>query len=482
MTRFSGLLARMHAKMQTLPQDVANEVMKAERDAAAAESEEDRRATALGRSLEEIAANSGLTHRPDAHLLECTPCLKWSPLRLVPVDGAIVGMFSTEQELFRLRFSIGRHLKTTAHISAVEKEARMKQRRQELKSQGMANGRAVYANVKEARPFVSYERTLLMLDLNGVGVGTINHGRKFAKGLVMEMASVIMSRMQTFLDTPCAAIGMRKPSIAIAADKSTHLRRTSQLVSATMMVEGELVCIMVDRGVVPPHRGDGQGLAGMVIESTMKLMPLSEQKERVAAFAFDGQYIKDDVAATLRPVYEGKPQWLTIQWDPAHKAELVLEDLMEDREGAEQLSSVKWLRALPPKTSKILHRFQMGKHFEDIRMVAAELEVCFRNPCRIRTDGTRFVDAALRVYRNLLQNFTAYVHAYTEAATIPEGARTRGSRGSRVVLRTTRNDDEQSALDTLHQLTDQLFVGYLLAVCDIYAHFTEVRNSVCECV
>eukprot|EP00918_Siedleckia_nematoides_P078395 GHVU01171553.1.p1 GENE.GHVU01171553.1~~GHVU01171553.1.p1 ORF type:complete len:133 (+),score=13.01 GHVU01171553.1:686-1084(+) len=108
----------------------------------------------------------------------------------------------------------------------------------------------------------------------------------------MPLKSVITKRMQTYLDTPCPAIGMRKPSVAIAADISTHLRRTTQLVCAIMMVNGVLACVMSDSCVVPPHRTDGQGIGGMVIERTLKLMPLPELKQRVGAFAFDGQYLQ----------------------------------------------------------------------------------------------------------------------------------------------------------------------------------------------
>eukprot|EP00918_Siedleckia_nematoides_P063266 GHVU01137778.1.p1 GENE.GHVU01137778.1~~GHVU01137778.1.p1 ORF type:complete len:619 (+),score=38.48 GHVU01137778.1:1171-3027(+) len=475
LARFSGLLQRIHANMRTLPQDVAREVLKGQSEQTAAESVATERAVVVGRSLEELVKNCGLTHRPDAGVVECAACVKWSSSRTTPGETGIAGQFKTAQDLNHLRTSIARHLAQDSHKNAVEKDARMRQRERNLKHQGMANGRAVYLNVKEARPFVSYERLILMLELSGVDVGTINHGRNFAKGLVTALRNVIMDRIRTYLDTPSPAIGMRKPAVAVAADKSTHLRRTTQLVTATVMVNGAMECVMVDRHVVPPHRTDGQGVGGLVVESTLALMPLSELRQRVAAFAFDGQYVKDNVGLTLRRAYGGTPRWLTIRWDSAHKVELVLEDLLLDRQGSEELDTVAWLGTLPATTCRVLARFQWGKHYEEIRDMATELEFGLRNPNSI--SGTRFVKSATKAYKNVQHNFRAYVQAYTDASTIPPDAKRRGG-----APRIVRNEDEQSAFDTLTLLTDQLYIGYLLVVTDLYGLFTEVGTATCPCM
>eukprot|EP00918_Siedleckia_nematoides_P070624 GHVU01154257.1.p2 GENE.GHVU01154257.1~~GHVU01154257.1.p2 ORF type:complete len:262 (+),score=38.09 GHVU01154257.1:2012-2797(+) len=227
---------------------------------------------------------------------------------------------------------------------------------------------------------------------------------------------------------------------------------------------------MLRNEVVELGSGSKTGLADMVMTAAETVLSEDELRARVAATAFDGQYIVMGVGKELRRRLGGTSQWMTCMWDPAHKVELVVDACTKDLNGTdEELYSVAWVGAHATKLQGALTKFQYGKGFEQLKVPAEEMEETMRSPKKFC--DTRFVASALRVYKNVLANFPMMVRSYRDASTIPPGAKQRGTR----MPRTARNKDEESAFQMLTQLTDHLFVGRLLMLTDIYARIVEVR-------
>ncbi len=77
-------------------------------------------------------------------------------------------------------------------------------------------------------------------------MGSINHSTAFVSSFVMDMYTVLATKIKHFLTTPDIATG-RLPVYAINADKVTELRRTGQVVGMLVMIRGVIKC-----GVVQP--------------------------------------------------------------------------------------------------------------------------------------------------------------------------------------------------------------------------------------
>eukprot|EP00918_Siedleckia_nematoides_P060092 GHVU01131073.1.p1 GENE.GHVU01131073.1~~GHVU01131073.1.p1 ORF type:complete len:403 (+),score=54.92 GHVU01131073.1:260-1468(+) len=374
----------------------------------------------------------------------------------------------TEQPLRELKKSLARHFASDNHKVCAEVEARERQQDRVRRQQGMSNGRAVYATIKEGASYTSYERRVFFLDLNGVDVGSINHGRKFCAGLVRSLHAVVQAGIAQFLSEGWEVIGGRRRSVALLADKVTKLRRTAQLSGAVFLHDGELQCVMLGNTVVAPDSNNAAGLAQMLVNEAETLMPMQELRSRCASMAFDGQYICEGVPAKVRALLGGTSRWRTAMWDVAHKNELVVNDCRKDKDGTEDLNSVGWLKTVQDTITKIQEKFQYGKAFEVVLAMAAETDEPLQAP---RTFcSMRFVTSWSTTVKNFLKNFKTYAAYYEDASTIPTGAM-----GKNRKQRTERIKDERTAFKLLSRLKDQLFVGRVLIVRDLFQHLAKVR-------
>eukprot|EP00918_Siedleckia_nematoides_P087346 GHVU01192160.1.p1 GENE.GHVU01192160.1~~GHVU01192160.1.p1 ORF type:complete len:694 (-),score=76.10 GHVU01192160.1:1255-3336(-) len=470
--RLWNWLARIEETLRKLPANVVAAIRSADEQ----RTQEAELAKLRGNSIEEVAENHKLELRVEAHELRCRPCCLHGTCYRTPHDVAITGIFSTLQPLRELKKSLLRHLKSPAHKTCVETEARVKAADAERRKEGLINGRLVYSIIKEGAAYSSYESRLLLFHCCGVRIGTLNHSRKFCAAFARALKAELQEMIAAWLDTPCDAIGGRKPSVALNADKATNGRRTGQICGAVVLAEGELRCIMLRNAVVELGDGTAPGLAKMVLSAAATILPDEEQRGRVAAAAFDGQYIVMGVAKHMRMRIGGTPQWVTCQWDPAHRLELVVTDCVEDRDGTDALYrdgtdalySVGWLREVSTTVQGALSRFQYGQGFEELKHLAEEMEQTMRTPKKFCE--MRFIPSALRVYRNVLTNYPMMVRSYRDTSTIPPGAKQKGTR----LPRTQRNKVEEKAFRTLKELTEQEFVGRLLLVTDFYARLEKV--------
>ena len=196
----------------------------------------------------------------------------------------------------------------------------------------------------------------------------------------------------------------------------------------------------------------------------MQYISVEELAQRLAGCAFDGQYILEGVHAVLLKIVGGKLTWCTVRWDPAHQVELALNDVRMDKTGVSKLRTVEWYKPLSESISLLVNSFQYGKGYEEIRALAAKLQVTLLNPAKFCE--TRFVQSETKVIKSLLENWPLYVGWYEVASSIPAGA----TKGKGNKLREKLNADEKAKLALLHQLKDIMFVGRLLFLHDLFQH------------
>eukprot|EP00918_Siedleckia_nematoides_P104823 GHVU01228813.1.p1 GENE.GHVU01228813.1~~GHVU01228813.1.p1 ORF type:complete len:275 (+),score=47.16 GHVU01228813.1:412-1236(+) len=259
-------------------------------------------------------------------------------------------------------------------------------------------------------------------------------------------------------------------------DKATALRRKAQIAGAIVMIEGELRSLMLQNTVVPADAGGGFGLARLLVDSILTVCPsVDGVRTRCSSIGADGQYLQDGVGRHFREIVGASNGWLHCLWDPAHKLELLVEDIKKDREAVEdddgtteELVSVAWVNAINKTVTTALSAFQTGKGYQELVQVAEEMLSDMRSPKKLCE--TRFVASALTVFKNMAYNFRFYVELWTKASTIPDGAKTRGGRP-----RTERNKEEKAAYATLTALKSMTFIGRLLLLTDFYEKLTEVK-------
>ena len=195
--------------------------------------------------------------------LVCIPCGKHGNhvLREAGVFDCSPGRL-----LHVLRGSLARHFAGPGHkqcVTIASQEEALRARRRTI---AMSIGRAAYFEYKEATSFYSYERLLLLLHLNGVDIGTLNHSRKFPATFVSAVHAAIAARLKDFLDRPSEVLGGRKPGISLNADKATELRRTGQILGAVILIGGVLTPILLADSIVLSGESDAAGLAKKIMD------------------------------------------------------------------------------------------------------------------------------------------------------------------------------------------------------------------------
>lgn len=401
----------------------------------------------------------------DADFVVCGPCDEHGSRNSVRNTG----WFAVVQRggFTEMRKSIVAHLASEGHFRCIRIAAKRREEMHRLHNASMSIGMAGYFDVKEALSYYSFERTLVLLSEAGVSIGTLNHSRMFCSGFVSSIHHVLVVRLRTWLGEPVPQLGGRLRSIAVAGDKSTELRRTSQHLAMLILVDGEIKDILMASHVVLPGGGDAEGLAKAIIKEVNNYIP-DELPQRIASYAFDGQYIVADVPGELRKLMgsDVSNAWVTGQWDGAHLLELAANDVREDKEGTISLISVPWYAELAEKIALLLNKFQFGKGHEELRQLAADLHMRLHNPAKFC--ATRFNQAERKVIENVLHNFTLYHEWYTDASTASNG-------------RTLLTKEEEANAGLLDDLTDMLFVGHLICLNEIF-HHTSMFSLKCQTV
>ena len=461
-----GFVAPLTSSLASLPRAVASAVVAAlnERDNKAREAAG--LARIKGDSWGELAEKNNLAIRRGATdadtRLVCLACEAHCPsLQTDP------GVFGVSQRLCDLRKAVHRHFACPTHAKSTNIAAQLKAAEKQQHASGMAVGRAIFFELKEANSYYSFERLLMLLSQCGVYVGTLNHSRKFAADFVVALYSAMVKRVRCWLNEPDPALGGRLRVVAFNADKSTELRQTGQILALIVMVEGEMRSVMLADSIVLSGGGTAAGLAKTIVDGIAKFIPPEELPQRCAGFCFDGQYLCEDVPGALCSLLGLKFIFHTFFWDKAHLLELVINDVRLDKTGLVTLQSVDWYAPLSETVALLLNSFQYGKGYEEIRAIASELDLDLRDPAKFCE--TRFAASEKKVIDGLLVNFLVYVQAYRAASTIPEGA----TKGRSKVPRTERNVEERAKLSLLNKLTDMMFVGRLLILRDLFQHISK---------
>ncbi len=103
-------------------------------------------------------------------------------------------------------------------------------------------------------------------------------------------------------------------------------------------------------------------------------------------------------------------EWLLCTWDPAHRMELVANDILVDREGVDmELMAVPWYSQTPKDITTMYATFSYGKQYEELLETAGHLGE--RWYAMVKFCETRFAQSELKVYINFEKNFKTYRRA-----------------------------------------------------------------------
>jgi hypothetical protein len=197
---------------------------------------------------------------------------------------------------------------------------------------------------------------MLSHHLAGLDIGSMNHSVKFIQGFVDSMDDVMDMRIREHLHAVDDVAG-RKRLFAFAADKVTKLHRTGDAIGLLITTEeGEVKPIFIAYLLVTQHTG--YALMREIYEKTfVKKLGLTPQdiRQQCTGAAFDGQYFSLNVREALAKMMIERAkgtsstaretscllEWLLCTWDPAHRLELIANDIRVDRHGIDvELMSV----------------------------------------------------------------------------------------------------------------------------------------------
>lgn len=222
-----------------------------------------------------------------------------------------------------------------------------------------------------------------------------------------------MDRIATYVQgiDPCTG---RPRLFAMNADKVTEMHRTGQAIGIVSFYKGELHSMFFDYRHVLGHTGSE--LAADLISALTDSLGLSPQQIRcqLTTAAFDGQYFclnvpswiaahvlkladsTDTLPSLSSPAVDKYVKWLICSWDGAHRGELVLSDVRDDKPGIdEELNSVEWYRHVLKIISCILASSSYGKGYEELLAIALGMER--RLYALNKFQDTRFAASELRV-------------------------------------------------------------------------------------
>jgi hypothetical protein len=207
------------------------------------------------------------------------------------------------------------------------------------------------------------------------------------------------------------------------ADKVTELHRTGDAFALMIMSEeGEVYAVFADYLLVEGHTREV--LTGQTYDETfikkLSLTP-AEIREQSTGAAFDGAYFhlknpdhlakriveKAKGALATRSEISNLKEWLLCTWDPAHRLELVANDIRLDKLGVDvELMSIPWYARIPKDIAAMYACCSYGKQYEELLKIAKHLG---RKWCAMaKFCETRFAQSELMVYKNFEKNYKTY--------------------------------------------------------------------------
>ena len=348
------------------------------------------------------------------------------------------------------------------------------ERRQVETKTGINLGRIAYKVIREGQSYLSYEREILLAHLNGaLHLGILHHSEKFVRDMLPHFVTVLKEDTAKFLATPQELLGGRCPPITVNADKATTKGRTGHIIGALVFDpgRGEIIGMMLADSVVTEGDSDAAGLSAALLKAIKEFIPDDAAcREQLTAFSFDGQYIVGGVPKQLwAKLTGGKSGWVTIMWDGAHKLELALHDVREDKTGSVQLHEVDFYKPFLNEISEIAGTFRVGKAGEVVRQLVLDMN---EESAEFQADpirwlmarifcGTRFSQSEQGVYDVAIRMFPVWA-TYFEEQSRPREKNDKRSKA-----------DVAEAQAKLDKLTCLGFVSILLAMFDLFTPIVE---------
>jgi hypothetical protein len=284
--------------------------------------------------------------------------------------------------------------------------------------------------LREAGSYLQFEHKVLDMHLSGGNVGSLNHSKAFIAELVPCIFKCTIERIKAYLHKT-DPVTKRHQVFSLNADKVTELHRTGQAIGVITFEEGELKALFVDYRHVLGHTGEE--ITEDIFEGALMQhlgFTREELRQQLSSFAADGQYFclgcpehlarlmlnvsgnlsAEDTSAVVRMV-----EWLLCTWDPAHRMELSLKSVREDKEGVdEELNSVSWYPPIPRDISQVYSNISYGKGYEMILQIAEDMGR--RLYSMERFCDTRFAQSEQKVYANFLRDYPELCAAIEQLA------------------------------------------------------------------
>ena len=284
------------------------------------------------------------------------------------------GYITEAQSVYSFRRAVLDHLGTAVHSKKAKEMGDRVHYSKGRRGAALAVGRALYFIIIEGMSYLSFERVLVLMHLCGVDIGTLNHSAWFANKMLEHLYAAVFDKLKALIDAPLPVLNGRKRPVAACADKATQLRRTGNAMGILMFVDGEIKAFMLKGAIVPLTSDSGaSNLAKMLIDGITEVVPLAELKQRIAGWSFDGAYIMGNVPQEICGLLGVICAIIfsTFIWDDAHKLELGLGDVRDDKIGKESLFTCDFYSQLAVDVGSIVGVFNYGKGYEYGRSIAA---------------------------------------------------------------------------------------------------------------
>ena len=292
---------------------------------------------------------------------------------------------TTNVRLYDVKRRVLSHMGTKTHLEALPRYKKHQNRTSLLEAYGYRISRTAYNTILEGRSYESFERDLLLQSLNGVDLGNFNHSNDFCRTFLSHLHTELKTLVVAGINDPQDVLGGRKPPFALNADKATMLHRTGHIVGLLIIDEGAIKAVLISDDVVPAKESDGENLAKAIIAALEPFLSgdhKAELKSRCTGYAFDGQYFGLNVPEAICAELKVKKEWVCFQWDGAHKLELTIGDVRQDKTGTKTLHPVDWYAPTILTVSQIIDWISTGQGRELFIAKAKELSMAFYSPDR----------------------------------------------------------------------------------------------------
>ena len=351
-----------------------------------------------------------------------------------------------------LKTNLKNHLKTMAHIKALE-EATNKaniEYKEDSRNKAVALKicRMAYYLLKAGRPDTDFTTLIYLHSVNGCDVGDINHSFNFVPQFLKHVAQVIEDRLKRFLCTRTVQTGF-KPPVKIVADKATWQHQTRQIIGIVTVIgdaDQPLQAMVLGSPVVKSH--NGRGVTDNITSVTDQFVSGDQYK----GGSFDGQYFHLKVDKMLDDHY-GVTSHHDV--DPMHRAGTVDLHLRKEKASA-------WIVNLTLQVGKAFKVVNYGKLFEHFFEVCQELskldyDINFKFP-RFYSE-TKFANYVRLVYCSFREDYAGLTRTFREAI-------------ERLKVGSTEDKNKAKEItNILGKILNLKFVIELSGACDIYNRF-----------